>query len=165
MKPSPGNEFPRNEGVTLVIYEPFVANRFRRLAIVNFSCGKVSRREKLVLHFGLIWDDIGRFIDPNVIEENCVSPCKTSCFLRFCKSLKSSGNSFGGRHPDSATSNDGKELRNDDQAVVPTMVPSDSKDASIPPDLAQVVAAWDKLPKAIKAGVLAMIHAAGGSDD
>jgi hypothetical protein len=32
-----------------------------------------------------------------------------------------------------------------------------------PPDLARVVAAWDRLPEAIKAGILALVQA-GGSD-
>jgi hypothetical protein len=31
-----------------------------------------------------------------------------------------------------------------------------------PPDLARVVAAWDRLPEAIKAGVLALVQASGG---
>jgi hypothetical protein len=31
-----------------------------------------------------------------------------------------------------------------------------------PPDLARVAAAWDRLPEAIKAGILALVQAAGG---
>jgi hypothetical protein len=31
-------------------------------------------------------------------------------------------------------------------------------------DLARVVAAWDRLPEAIKAGILALVQAAGGRD-
>ena len=34
---------------------------------------------------------------------------------------------------------------------------------NFPPDLARVVDAWDRLPEAIKAGILALIQA-GGSD-
>ena len=44
--------------------------------------------KNLVLHFGSVWDDIGRFIDPSLNERSCVLPCETSRFLRFCKSLK-----------------------------------------------------------------------------
>jgi hypothetical protein len=35
--------------------------------------------------------------------------------------------------------------------------------ATFPPGLAAVVAAWPKLPEAIKAGILAMVKAASGS--
>ena len=35
---------------------------------------------------------------------------------------------------------------------------------NFPPDLARVVAAWDCLPEVIKAGILALVEAAGGSD-
>ena len=47
------------------------------------------------------------------------------------------------------------------------MVPSppDSHfDPPPPPDLQRVVAAWDGLPEAIKAGILALVQAAGGAD-
>jgi len=43
------------------------------------------------------------------------------------------------------------------------MVPSPSDTISftgLPPELADVVAAWDQLPKAIRAGILALIQAA-----
>ena len=33
-----------------------------------------------------------------------------------------------------------------------------------PPDLARVASAWDGLPASIKAGILAIVQAAGGSD-
>jgi hypothetical protein len=49
---------------------------------------------------------------------------------------------------------------------VPVGVPSPSgpvSDAQQSPDLARVVAAWHRLPDAIKVGVLALIQAAGGS--
>ncbi len=56
-------------------------------------------------------------------------------------------------------------------AVVPTVVPANSPDTdsetgSLPlhdPDLANVVAAWPDLPEAIKAGIVAMVKAVGGS--
>ena len=51
------------------------------------------------------------------------------------------------------------------QGGVPTVVPSRPSavpDAELPPDLARVVAAWADLPDAIKAGVLALVHAAAG---
>jgi hypothetical protein len=51
---------------------------------------------------------------------------------------------------------------------VPVVVPRSSEDAphaQFPPDLTLVVAAWDRLPEAIKAGILALIQAAGGSND
>jgi hypothetical protein len=58
-------------------------------------------------------------------------------------------------------------LRDDALGEVPTMVPSPPNPAPeppLPPDLARVVAAWDRLPDAIKAGILAMVQAAGGPD-
>ena len=36
-----------------------------------------------------------------------------------------------------------------------------AKIREINPDLATVVATWDKLPEAVKAGILAMVRAAG----
>jgi hypothetical protein len=48
---------------------------------------------------------------------------------------------------------------------VPAGVPSaaDTNSALIlPPDLAAVTAAWPSLPAAIKAGILALVHAAKG---
>jgi hypothetical protein len=58
-----------------------------------------------------------------------------------------------------------KELRDNESGEVPALVPSPSEAASGPvfsPDLARVVAAWPDLPDAIKAGVLAIVQAAGG---
>jgi hypothetical protein len=48
---------------------------------------------------------------------------------------------------------------------VPVEVPTPPGAVSgpqFPPDLARVVAAWNRLPEAIKAGVLALVQAAGG---
>ena len=48
--------------------------------------------------------------------------------------------------------------------MVPAAVPSSPTALSspdLPPDLARVVAAWPRLPDAIKAGVLAMVPATG----
>jgi hypothetical protein len=40
---------------------------------------------------------------------------------------------------------------------------SSSADSSaLPPDLAVVVAAWDRLPEVVRAGILAMVKASGG---
>jgi hypothetical protein len=50
---------------------------------------------------------------------------------------------------------------------VPVEVPSPPGAVSglqLPPDLARVVTAWDRLPQAIKAGILALVQAAGGSN-
>jgi hypothetical protein len=71
------------------------------------------------------------------------------------------------RRHDRATSKDGAELRDNEPGEVPTVVPSPPGAVScpeFPPDLALVGAAWDRLPDAIKAGVLALVQAAGGSD-
>ncbi|HXG11398.1 MAG TPA: hypothetical protein VNK04_16710 [Gemmataceae bacterium] len=57
------------------------------------------------------------------------------------------------------------ELGQNPTGEVPVKVPSSSGTVSgpqFPPDLARVVAAWDRLPEAIKAGILALIQAAGG---
>jgi len=34
--------------------------------------------------------------------------------------------------------------------------------AHLPPDLARVAATWDRLPENVKAGLLALVQAAGG---
>jgi len=60
-----------------------------------------------------------------------------------------------------------KEIRDDVKGEVPTVVPSPRGtdfDPVLPPDLARVVAAWDGLPASFKAGILALVQAAGGSD-
>jgi hypothetical protein len=60
-----------------------------------------------------------------------------------------------------------QELRDGEFGEVPTVVPSppnDGSNAPLPPDLARLVDAWPSLPPAIKAGILAMIAASGGSD-
>jgi len=33
------------------------------------------------------------------------------------------------------------------------------------PDLVEVVEAWDKLPEAVRAGIMAMVRASGGKGD
>jgi hypothetical protein len=40
-----------------------------------------------------------------------------------------------------------------------------ASDVTDDPDLAAVVAAWPKLPEAIRAGILAMVKAASGSEE
>jgi len=45
-------------------------------------------------------------------------------------------------------------------ATVPSRLSSDLG-PEIPPDLAEVVAAWSTLPYAVRAGVLAMVRATG----
>ncbi|HZW31432.1 MAG TPA: hypothetical protein VFF52_12035 [Isosphaeraceae bacterium] len=43
----------------------------------------------------------------------------------------------------------------------PSLAPSGIHDAcQTDPDLAQIVAAWDRLPAAVKAGIVAMVQAA-----
>ena len=68
------------------------------------------------------------------------------------------------RRRDDVTGQSDKELRQTETPEVPTVVPSPTGAVSgpeLPPDLARVVAAWDRLPAAIRAGVLAMVEAAG----
>ena len=81
------------------------------------------------------------------------------------KSTVPFGSVAGGR--DRATSKDVKELRDDAEGEVPTVVPRPPKgDLSPPtdPDLARLVAAWPRLPNAIKAGIAALVQAAGADD-
>ncbi|QDT15740.1 hypothetical protein CA12_18320 [Alienimonas californiensis] len=60
----------------------------------------------------------------------------------------------------------GKETSGDAETVVAGLVagPAENKPPEDPvnPDLARVVAAWETLPDAVKAGVLAMVGASGG---
>jgi hypothetical protein len=59
-------------------------------------------------------------------------------------------------------------LRDVPQGEVPTVVPSPPGAISgqpFPPDLARVINAWDRLPEAIKAGVLALVNAAKAHHD
>jgi hypothetical protein len=65
---------------------------------------------------------------------------------------------------DSATLERTKELGQRSAPEVPAGVPSLSEVISSPPfptDLAGVVSAWDRLPEAIKAGILALVRAGG----
>jgi hypothetical protein len=78
-----------------------------------------------------------------------------------------SAGGFGGHSHDRVTTKDDTELRDVSQGEVPTVVPSPPGAVfgpPLPPDLARVVAAWDRLPEAIKAGILALVQAAGGPD-
>ena len=59
-----------------------------------------------------------------------------------------------------------QELRDNATGEVPTMVPCPPGadfGPDFPPDLARVVAAWDHLPDAIKAGILAFVEAGGSN--
>jgi hypothetical protein len=59
-------------------------------------------------------------------------------------------------------------LREGESGEVSTVVPSPPGAVSgpdLPPDLGRVVAAWDRLPDAIKAGILALVQAASGGSD
>ena len=68
-------------------------------------------------------------------------------------------------NPESQSRNDqsSKEIHDDNNPVVPTMVPtSPAANSTLPddPDLARLLVAWPCLPKAIRAGILAMVRAA-----
>ena len=73
--------------------------------------------------------------------------------------------------PDALKSISSKDLRQAANGEVPTVVPSSSHADSGPfspplgdPDLARVMAVWPRLAEAIKAGILALVQAAGGPD-
>ena len=77
---------------------------------------------------------------------------------------------LGNRRHDCVTTKDTKELRELASGEVPTMVPcplhqNTSLGSSTAGDLAQVIAAWDRLPQPIRTGILAMVQAAEGSTD
>jgi hypothetical protein len=72
---------------------------------------------------------------------------------------------------DDATLQLRSELRQSLQAEVPTMVPRPPEGAltavsasDLPRDLARIAATWDRLPEAIKVGLLALVEAAVGGD-
>jgi hypothetical protein len=59
----------------------------------------------------------------------------------------------------------GLELGQDAAAEVPVLVPCPpgaELEADLPPDLARVVDAWDELPDAIKAAIIALVETAMG---
>lgn len=63
--------------------------------------------------------------------------------------------------------NDPNELRQTPDAVVPVLVPCSleaAKSPHLPPDLARVVATWDRLPEAIKAAIVALADAGRARD-
>ena len=73
---------------------------------------------------------------------------------------------FGGRSSARANAKPVKELRETPEAEVPTVVPTAShvgSDDALPPDLARVLATWDRQPQAIKNAILALLGA-GGDD-
>lgn len=71
----------------------------------------------------------------------------------------------GGRRSDSVSSNNEADLRQSPEAVVPSVVPTSPRDPAISDDdLARIVAAWPRLPDAIKTGILAMVKATEPSD-
>jgi hypothetical protein len=66
-----------------------------------------------------------------------------------------------------ATVNTTKDLGQSEESQVPTVVPSLSgarPSSDLSPDLTRVVGAWPSLPAVIKAGILALVQAAGGPD-
>lgn len=71
---------------------------------------------------------------------------------------------FGGRRHDDATTKATKELRQTSPSGVPTVVPSPQQAILVPPELVDLVQAWEHLPHAIRQGVLALVRAAGGDD-
>jgi hypothetical protein len=57
------------------------------------------------------------------------------------------------------------ELRQPPEAVVPSEVPTSPRGPSMSDEhLAQIVAAWPRLPDAVKTGILAMVKATEPSD-
>jgi hypothetical protein len=78
----------------------------------------------------------------------------------------------GGRSHDSASIDDTKDLGNVQHVAVPTVVPTTldtpgNTPSAVPTDplFTKVTAAWDDLPEAIRAGILALVNASGGSHD
>ena len=71
---------------------------------------------------------------------------------------------FSRPDPDPPKDRSYQKIRDHQAGEVPVGVPSSFgtvSGAHLPPDLARVVDAWDRLPKAIKAAVLALVQAAG----
>ena len=100
-------------------------------------------------------------------SENSSSRKSFACgyFLARATGLEPATTGSTVRLQDAATLNNSNKLEQDVRSKVPTVVPTPSRAASssqLPPDLALVVASWDRLPEAIKAGVLALVQAAGG---
>ncbi len=75
--------------------------------------------------------------------------------------IRTGDGGFAIRNPDPASVDTSSQLGQHAEAEVPVVVPS-SPERQIPPDLATVIAAWERLPDAIKAAVLALVRTAGG---
>src|SRR5262249_45253223 len=100
-------------------------------------------------------------------RQGAVAEAATTCSAR-ATGLEPATTGSTVRRPDSTTPEDdgqlGRQLKNE----VPTVVPSPHGAVSgpqFPADLAQVIAAWDSLPEAIKAGIRALVRAVGGANE
>jgi len=63
--------------------------------------------------------------------------------------------------PENRKSRKGKEIREGEEGLSAHLQRADEKPQDtpeMPPDLAQVVAAWAHLPEAVKAGILAIVR-------
>ena len=75
------------------------------------------------------------------------------------------------RNSERATTKQDKDLCRSENALVPSVVPTRLHQfadidpaAYTDPGLIQVVTAWSHLPKVVKAGIVALVKAAGESD-
>lgn len=71
------------------------------------------------------------------------------------------------RRPNPATGDGDNQLGQPAITEVPVVVPSPAGAVSglhFPTDLAHIIAVWHRLSQAMRAGILAMVQAAGGSD-
>jgi hypothetical protein len=103
-----------------------------------------------------------------------VLPVRDDCVLALSSlagrnqlDLTGSARRFSRPEPGSSKDKSYREIRDNQAGEVAVVVPSPSRAVSgpkFPSDLARVVAAWDRLPEAIKAGVLALVQAARASD-
>ena len=113
--------------------------------------------------------DLNRIQPDGRIDVSCTKPC---IYRVSPTGFEPVTFGSGDRSHDRVSANADKDLRESPPGVVPSVVPTSSPSThsepgshALPdPELAQLVAAWPRLPEAVKAGILAMVKATGGSN-
>jgi len=99
-------------------------------------------------------------VNPHQFASGCIEEG-----IRGPSRIRTGDGGFAIRCLDSTSIDSANQLGQEPQAEVPARVPSPSQPVfalQSSPELARIATAWQSLPEAIKAGVLALIQAAEG---